>query len=549
MALQLSTCIVGGIELVQLPITKNRVSVSSAASKRGIAFSIGADSQLFSVMPYINENNTFLTHVNACGSKDNASCVASYGGVYTPPEGVQATAEPANWNGTASWHQQGDADGYDDLYLNDVMKMAGFDIPGLPIYTYTESATGSYLSDWTPPYLEAAFKVGMVGTRQWSLWTGTRNEDVDGLLVLGGYDEARVAGEFTAFEVNDERKRPYLQITGIEWARSKQDSVNLMPNNTKSLWALPEPYTSSFYVPEDSYFKFVELANSSGDVTFDRYYNDVSLYRFYSVPEGEVIITLNNGMETTIPLQDLFYHPYNYTEDGIMQTLNDSYYLSLLWPDQSSNGLLYLGQPFMDQKMFVADWDAGKFYMADVVRDELAATNIKLLCTPPTITTPRTTATPPRPDSGPDIPAIAGGVAGGVGGLLVIGLVAWFMLKRKKKAKQQAIPEMSESSNRVSAPPPKYATAGTYPISEAPERCASPPPQHMPPQEMASPPRSPPPQVASHMQSPMISQGPSSGHWSGQPADPSYNAPSGFTPTSGPLEMPADYDERSATSK
>jgi len=143
MALQLSTCIVGGIEPVQLPITNNPVSVSSAASQRGIAFSIGADSQLFSVMPYINDNNTLLTHVNACGSKDNTSCVALYGGVYTPPEGVQVTAEPANWNGTASRHQQGDADGYDDLYLNDVMKIAGFDIPGLPIYTYTESATGS----------------------------------------------------------------------------------------------------------------------------------------------------------------------------------------------------------------------------------------------------------------------------------------------------------------------------------------------------------------------------------------------------------------------
>lgn len=392
-------------------------------------------------------------------------------------------------------------------------------------------------------YLEAAFKVGMVGTRQWSLWTGTRNEDVDGLLVLGGYDEARVAGEFTAFEVHDELKRPYLQITGIEWARSEQDSVSLMPNDTKSLWALPEPYTPYLYVPEDSYFKFVELANSSGDVIFDSYDSDVSLYRFYSVPEGEVIITLNNGMATTILLQDLFYYPYNYNEDGVMQILNDSYYMSLLWPDDSSNGALYLGRPFMDQKMFVADWDAGKFYMADAVKDEQTDTNIKSLCTP------SATSTPPRPDSGPDIPAIAGGIAGGVGGLLVIGLVAWFVLKRKKKAKQQAMPEVSESSNQVSSPPPKYASAGTYPVSEAPGRYASPPPQHMPPQEMASPPRSPPPQVASYMQSPMISQGTSPGHWSGQPADSTYHAGKGFTPTSGPLEMPTDYDDRFATSK
>jgi len=143
MALNLSTCIVGGIEPVQLPITNNRLSVSSAASDRGIAFSIGADSQLFSGMPMINDNNTCLTLVDTCGSKSNASCVAYYGGVYEPPEGLPATVEQANWNGTAiTWLQQGDADGYNELYLNDIMRIAGYDIPGLPIYTFTDVVDG-----------------------------------------------------------------------------------------------------------------------------------------------------------------------------------------------------------------------------------------------------------------------------------------------------------------------------------------------------------------------------------------------------------------------
>src|ERR1700712_5323343 len=100
MALNLSTCIVGGIEPVQLALTNNRISVSSAASNWGIAFSIGADSQLFSVLPIINDNNTCVALADTCGSfTSNASCVAHNGGVYTPPDGVQATTDPANWNG------------------------------------------------------------------------------------------------------------------------------------------------------------------------------------------------------------------------------------------------------------------------------------------------------------------------------------------------------------------------------------------------------------------------------------------------------------------
>ena len=94
-------------------------------------------------MPYIGRNNTFLTHVDTCGSKSNASCIAYYGGVYAPPEGVQVTVEPSSWNGTAiAGLQQGDADGYNDMYFNDMMRIAGYDIPGLPLYTYTESDTG-----------------------------------------------------------------------------------------------------------------------------------------------------------------------------------------------------------------------------------------------------------------------------------------------------------------------------------------------------------------------------------------------------------------------
>jgi hypothetical protein len=143
MALNLSTCIVGGIDPVQLALTNNRISLSSAASSWGITFSIGADNQLFSVLPVINDNNTCVSLADTCGSKSNASCVAYDGGVYDPPDGVQVTAELTNWNGTfATWLQQDGANGYDDLFFNDIMRIGGYDLLGLPIYSSTEKSTG-----------------------------------------------------------------------------------------------------------------------------------------------------------------------------------------------------------------------------------------------------------------------------------------------------------------------------------------------------------------------------------------------------------------------
>lgn len=110
---------------------------------RGIAFSIGDSNQLFSGMPALGDNSTYLPHVISCGDTSNASCVASHGGVYDPPAGVTSTTDPKQWNGTLGWGiEQGDGDGYNELFFNDRLKIAGHEIPGFPFYTSTDAETG-----------------------------------------------------------------------------------------------------------------------------------------------------------------------------------------------------------------------------------------------------------------------------------------------------------------------------------------------------------------------------------------------------------------------
>jgi hypothetical protein len=392
-------------------------------------------------------------------------------------------------------------------------------------------------------FLKAAFDVGMIGTKQWSLWTGNVDNNIDGRLILGGYDEARVAGPFTAFDVNEDFNLPYLQATGIAWEATDQDTINLMPNLTDWIWALPEPGSGYLQVPKETYFKFVDVANSTGDAI----YNSTSgYYQFYNVPDGNIVITLNNGMKTTIPVRELFRHPQYYDSSGVLQDLNDTFYVTRLWGlDDGSN--FYFGLPFMNQKMFVADWDAGKFYMADALKDDQTATTVRPLCTPPTTAPPPPAPPPPHP--GPNVAAIVGGVVGGVGGLLVIGLIAYFVLRKRKKAKEKAqgVPEFCGSPYSVSSPPPKYTTPGVRPVSEPEEtyyRTYSPSPQHMPPQEMSSAPHSPMPQMASYMPSHPRTEGTSSEYWTGHPTGQENHGDRVYSTLSGPLEMPTEYDRR-----
>jgi hypothetical protein len=138
--MDLQTCLVSGIEPLVLPITGNSVSVGGYGSAKGIGLTIGDPPNFFSMRPALNQNNTFVSNVNYCGSAQNLSCVAQQGGVYTPPPDVNRTNTMAAWNGTHG-RDVTDGEGSTRVFFNDRMDIGGHTIPGLPFFSVVNEDT------------------------------------------------------------------------------------------------------------------------------------------------------------------------------------------------------------------------------------------------------------------------------------------------------------------------------------------------------------------------------------------------------------------------
>lgn len=411
-------------------------------------------------------------------------------------------------------------------------------------------ALGSNLS-----FLQAALEVQAIGTKAWSFWPGSRNLYLDGHLILGGYDADRLDGEFTTYEVverytaGDWPVSMYVDIEGLEWEYSVSNTTNLMPNDTTKIGAFLDPYYDYIGMPTESMAILTSAYNATYNYTS-------SAYMFESYPTGNLVITLANGSKTYIPAADLFDLPFTYDADGIQDFYypDDGYsYKAKMWSsDYGTNGfLLPLGLPFLSQKLVVADYDNRRFHIGDAAKHDRVP-NVQRLCVDPPPPGPSNNTTP---DPGPqtNVAAIAGGVGGGVGGLLVIALIAFFVLRRrkqKKRAAAQQVPHLAEVTQihgdvpyRGSAmsPPPKYMTTGVYEAGSEPQRYQSPQPRqsHFS-SELASP----------RFDQESTSQFGRSDHrmsqagvsTTGNDSKHEMSSENRFTATSGPFEMPNEYD-------
>lgn len=149
MAVNLSTCIYDGIAPLPLAISNNRVSSTSQAFSRGIAFDIGG--QLISASPALNDNNTWVAQTLTCANSTDWACIAELGGTYTPTSGVKATSDPTAWNGTAAdFLSNGQLN---SVFYNDDIRIGPQTLYGFPFYSYEYSDTSAYNGRPSRPYV------------------------------------------------------------------------------------------------------------------------------------------------------------------------------------------------------------------------------------------------------------------------------------------------------------------------------------------------------------------------------------------------------------
>ncbi|KAK5062946.1 hypothetical protein LTR84_005022 [Exophiala bonariae] len=455
-----------------LSIRHNSVAANGNDARAwGVFVELGEPAQPFSIRPSIDDF-TMVALSDNCLSTDYA-CIARRGGVYNPEASSAniTTLDIGSWNGTI---QQ-----YDDTifdYHNDVLTIPQAvnttEVWGWPFVSDDKDlwATRNWLGlGLNSSFLTAAVDSGAAPSKSWGMWTGSRSIDnpQDGMLVLGGYDNARKGGDWKVFP-GSENCPTCVQISNMEWVDSTNNATSLFNGTYEAIQVALDPWYDTIRVPQAIWEVF-------GDITKGVYDDDIGYLTWPAgtSPKGSLRVTLQGGHVTTIPASEIFTKPRAYNSSGDLYITDNTTEFALIYNTTSTGASSTVGSwglPFLTMNYLVVDVPKKEFWLTPAVRQDFQNSGgggaLALpLCSGLAATTPTSSSTPtptsptPGPTSttaaasggGTPTGAIVGGVVGGVGGLALIALLAFLLLRRRNRSKKEA--EIANSSAYPPAPP------------------------------------------------------------------------------------------------
>ena len=262
----------------------------------------------------------------------------------------------------------------------------------------------------------------------------------DGLLTIGGYDTARVDGEFTTFPTFDDCATCVV-VNNITWVW-EGGSSSLFANDSEILQVGLDPFGKGINLPQHMYEKFME-------VSLGTYYPDLGLIRYPvdNPPKGNITVTLSNGYETTIIGAEIFSKPRLYNEEGVYEISNETVTIGLVTNSTTAGYVISWGMPFLTMNYVLMDHDHQQFKMAPAIRGDLGDNGgalISTICGPEAVPTGNTgnssnLAGGDKGGGASNTGAIVGGVVGGILGLALIicgfGYLFWRTNRKKKQAR------------------------------------------------------------------------------------------------------------------
>ncbi|CAN9328871.1 unnamed protein product [Alternaria alternata] len=275
-----------------LSVTQDGLGVA-----RGIELGIGTPHQIFAFRPSTTLNNTRINNI------DDEDDTGGY--VY--------------FNDDVAFQENGHVDGFPL-----VMDQRGIQ-SGLPLGTNSS-------------FLRAAVAGRVAPSQVFGLWSSSRGIDPhDGLLVVGGYDRARVdpASSFTTFPIGEwslERACP-LQVTVTNL--TYQDRP-LIPDGSDELIACIEPSTQRFVFPP-------AIAQAFGVYTGqnETAYPGKMHYNVSNRPMGDLVVTLAGGYQSTIPIRSCSRHYVGLISTVVMPSPTTARSKPrYLIPEQATQGIL-----------------------------------------------------------------------------------------------------------------------------------------------------------------------------------------------------------------
>ncbi|KAK1056199.1 hypothetical protein LTR74_015110 [Friedmanniomyces endolithicus] len=430
--------------------TNTTVTSDGLGVTRGIEMGIGTPNQIFALRPYTALNNTRVNNVADCDSTSNDTCVGGEGGVFNSQSSPSYSVSiKGNWNG--SQIDTEDSTG-SYVYFNDrVSFQSAASVYGFPVVMDSEPQGGSFSGlpiGTNSSFLRAAVHGGVAPSQVVGLWAGSRSlTPVDGLMVLGGYDAARVNGNFTSFPVADASAALpcplQVNITGLYFAGQS------LLGDSQAMTACIEPYVQRFVFTPAVAQTFAQITAQNASL-----YKGMD-YNASSTPPGNLTITLSNGYTTNITNDELFtlrrgsdqYGRYAITNNTVVEAgISDNRAKSPASQTPTLGGL------FLTFNYLVMDYENDEFRLAPAVAsDAQTGSSLTTVCTPtaPPSAIPSPTPAPPPANH---TAAIAGGVVGGVVGLALIAAAIAFVLFRRRRRQRQDRTEIQPSMPEMESP-------------------------------------------------------------------------------------------------
>ncbi|KAI2467421.1 acid protease [Annulohypoxylon bovei var. microspora] len=468
------------------------VTLANHQVARGVEIHIGDPPQPFAFLPQWPYNTSFVYGIDGhCVFKRNAptrdGCATIRGGAYDAfASKTRQVAYPEDFpKENAPFPETSLA--ADSLMLNEDMTLAEFPL-------------GVALNDWgaegyhpmasiglgaNSTFLNKLQESGKVVSRTWSFFWGRNGgpsaSQVDGSLVFGGYDRAKISsgGKYV------ERLQDSTSPCATQMIVTIADMVLNFPNGT-DISIFPESLSTALTacivpdypvlmtLPSDPFVNtFLELTSAAED--HERSFGINYFALRYSTDEkrydGDLTIKLQSGLAVRV-LNDQLVVP-----DVDIDPTTGELVANYTNPDLVINGIQninandmpQLGRQFLSAAYLMVNQDARQFSLwaanpassEDLVAVDADGVDITASCESNASTIINSSSSIPSPEHTSSSPpgTIAGAVVGSIGGLVILGMLAFWVIKKRREASSKAFNQNQiinpYSETEAQQPPPE----------------------------------------------------------------------------------------------
>ncbi|EGE08932.1 aspartic-type endopeptidase [Trichophyton equinum CBS 127.97] len=392
----------------------------------GLAVEFGTPSQTIVAALDADWNSTSFWNTSfPCGNLSRPACSWVHGGSF-------------NDKGSTSWREPEDPQQTDksptggtiNIRGTDTLKVgSGISLDQFPVYFPKPGVIPQNGIGFGPnsTFLNRLYDQGKIASRSWSLFWGLQGAEqenqMNGSLVLGGYDQAKIAGGIPLkAQFSDGIGCPsslLVYLSNIVVNHINGNKTSLLTTPGSALRACIKPDNPQVVLPEDVFGNLKKAFPGKAVEHSTGIYPTSLAYEPEDVFMGNITFILSSGLQVTIPNHQLVLPNVEIDDNGQQKLIDGN--KTINFGQSRHEAMPYLGQPFLTSAYIHVNNDLKEFSVWQA--------------NPTTDTNLITIQSGSNCDDNSSLSggAIAGIVVGAVAFLAIAALGLFFFLKRRNQ--------------------------------------------------------------------------------------------------------------------